>query len=203
MQGYGPGVTPGNQEQAHAVARQQADAGRTRQLVRRDFRNLVEAVRNDYFQRDPAGAKFIDNSRLYHAQFNYNFDDMIKVVNIMVGGNFRQYSLFSDGTIFNEDPINGTDFQRITINEYGFYTQLEKNFNDVLKLTGSIRYDKNENFEGQITPRISALYSFGELKQHNIRASYQTGFRNPDTQAQFIYFPVGTNTLLGSTKVEC
>ena len=201
MQGYVPGVTAGNQEQAHAAARAQADASRPG-IESTEFRSLLEAVRNDYFQRDPAGAKFIDNSRLYHAQFNYNFDDMIKVVNVMVGGNFRQYSLFSDGTIFNEDPINGTDFQRITINEYGVYTQLEKNFNDVLKLTGSIRFDKNENFDGQITPRISALYSFGELKQHNIRASYQTGFRNPDTQAQFIYFPVGTNTLLGSTKAN-
>ena len=201
LQGFVPGVTPGNPEAAHAAARQQADASRP-DVGSENFRTILEAVRNDYFQRDPAGAKFIDNSRLYHAQFNYNFDDMIKVVNIMVGGNFRQYSLFSDGTIFNEDPENGTDFQRITINEYGFYTQLEKNFNDALKLTASIRYDKNENFEGQITPRISALYSFGELKQHNIRASYQTGFRNPDTQAQFIYFPVGTNTLLGSTKAN-
>ena len=54
--------------------------------------------------------------------------------------------------------------------------------------------------KGRLLPVFSALYSFGELKQHNIRASYQTGFRNPDTQAQFIYFPVGTNTLLGSTK---
>ena len=202
MQGYVPGVTAGNQEQAHAAARAQADASRPG-IESTEFRSLLEAVRNDYFQRDPAGAKFIDNSRLYHAQFNYNFDDMIKVVNVMVGGNSRQYSLFSDGTIFNEDPINGTDFKRITINEYGVYTQLEKNFNDVLKLTGSIRYDKNENFEGQVTPRISALYSFGELKQHNIRASYQTGFRNPDTQAQFIYFPVGSQHSPGKHKSKC
>lgn len=201
LQGYIPGVTPGNQEQAHAAARAQADASRPA-VGSTEFRNLLESVRNDYFQRNPAGAKFIDNSRLYHAQFNYNFADLIEVVNIMVGGNFRQYSLFSDGTIFNEDPDNGTDFQRIKINEYGIYTQIEKNFNDVFKLTGSIRYDKNENFDGQVTPRISALYSFGNLKQHNLRASYQTGFRNPDTQAQFIYFPVGTNTLLGSTKAN-
>lgn len=201
LQGYIPGVTPGNQEQAHAAARAQADASRPA-VGSTEYKSLLESVRNDYFQRSPAGAKFIDNSRLYHAQFNYNFDDMIKVVNIMVGGNFRQYSLFSDGTIFNEDPDNGTDFKRITINEYGVYTQIEKNFNDVIKLTGSIRYDKNENFKGQVTPRISVLYSFGDLKQHNLRASYQTGFRNPDTQAQFIYFPVGTNTLLGSTKAN-
>jgi opacity protein-like surface antigen len=32
-----------------------------------------------------------------------------------------------------------------------------------------------------------------------VRVSYQTGFRNPDSQAQFIYFPT-TNILLGGTR---
>jgi outer membrane receptor protein involved in Fe transport len=63
-----------------------------------------------------------------------------------------------------------------------------------------LRYDKNENFDGRITPRVSAVYTFSE--NHNIRASYQTGFRNPDTQAQFIYFDLGTNILLGSTEAN-
>ena len=59
---------------------------------------------------------------------------------------------------------------------------------------------KNENFEGQVTPRISGVYTFNET--HNIRASFQTGFRNPDTQAQFIYFPSSSGTLVGSTKAN-
>lgn len=199
MQGYVPNVPAGNSAAAHAAARAYADRTRP-QLNSAEFRNLVESVRNDYFQRDPAGAKFIDNSRLYHAEFNYNFADLIEFAEVQVGGNFRQYSLFSDGTIFNEDPNDGDDFQRININEFGIYTQLSKTIADALKLTGSIRYDKNENFDGRFTPRISAVYSVNE--NHNIRASFQTGFRNPDTQAQFIYFPAGTNTLLGSSKTN-
>ncbi|HEY3405438.1 MAG TPA: TonB-dependent receptor [Ohtaekwangia sp.] len=203
MQGafIGQGIPANNKEAAHAYARQAADAGRA-QLIANPaaLQDSIESVRNDYFQRNPAGAKFIDQSRLYHAQFNYNFADLIKFAEIMVGGNFRQYSLFSDGTIFNEDPETGTDFQRIKINEYGVYTQISKEFSEAFKLIASLRYDKNENFKGQTTPRISGVYSFGSNKQHNLRASYQTGFRNPDTQAQYIYFPVGTNTLIGSTK---
>jgi iron complex outermembrane receptor protein len=206
MQGYGVyddgSVVPGgDKEAAHTYARFRADAGR-RALSESQVNDMVESVRNDYFQKDPAGAKFKDNSRLYHAQFNYNFADMIKFAEVMVGGNYRQYSLFSDGTIFNEDPENGTDFQRITIGEYGVYGQITKDFDGVIKLIGSIRYDKNENFEGQFTPRASMVYSFGENKNHNFRISYQTGFRNPDSQSQFIYFPVGTNTLVGSTKAN-
>ncbi|MEX2231815.1 MAG: TonB-dependent receptor [Cyclobacteriaceae bacterium] len=191
MQGYF-GVPGGNHDAARAFADRERPA-----VGSPEFNSLVEGVRNDYFQRQPPGAKFIDNSNLYHAQFNYNFAG-IEWADLQVGGNFRQYSLFSDGTIFNEDPESGTDFERIVINEYGLYTQLTKTFADALKLTGSLRYDKNENFEGRITPRVSAVYTFNET--HNIRASFQTGFRNPDTQAQFIYFDLGTNILLGSAE---
>lgn len=197
MQGYVPGVPAGNSYAAHQAARTQADAGRP-DPTSAEFKQLVEDVRNDYFQRDPAGAKFIDNSRLYHGEFNYNFADKISFAEIQLGGNVRRYSLFSDGTIFNEAPDDGQNFERINIDEFGFYTQISKTFAEALKLTGSLRFDKNENFEGRLTPRVSAVYTFSET--HNLRASFQTGFRNPDTQAQYIYFPVGTNTLLGSAR---
>jgi len=199
MQGYfaGLGIPAGDEHAAHQFARMQADAGRP-DPNSAEFKQLVESVRNDYFQRVPPGAKFIDNSRLYHGEFNYNFADHISFAEIQVGGNFRRYSLFSEGTIFNEAPEDGENFHRINIDEYGLYTQISKTFAEALKLTGSVRYDKNENFEGRVTPRVSAVYTFSST--HNIRASFQTGFRNPDTQAQYIYFPVGTNTLLGSSR---
>lgn len=196
MQGYfvGLGVPAGSHEAARAFADRDRPA-----VGSPEFTSLVEGVRNDYFQRNPPGAKFKDNSRLYHAQFNYNFAQ-IKFMEIQVGGNIRKYSLFSDGTIFNEDPEEGTNFERVDINEYGVYTQFAKTLADALKLTASLRYDKNENFDGQITPRVSAVYTFNE--HHNLRATFQTGFRNPDTQAQFIYFDLGTNILLGSTEAN-
>jgi outer membrane receptor protein involved in Fe transport len=194
MQGYfiPMGVPGGNPAAARAFADRDRPAVGTA-----EFRTLAEKVRKQYFQRDPGGASFIDQSRLYHAEFNYNFVNEIDFAEIQVGGNIRRYSLFSDGTIFNEDPEEGENFERLNIDEYGLYTQIAKEFG-TFKLTGSIRYDKNENFEGRFTPRISGVYTINE--NHNIRASFQTGFRNPDTQAQYIFFPVGTNTLLGSAK---
>jgi hypothetical protein len=41
------------------------------------------------------------------------------------------------------------------------------------------------------------VYSGGERK-HNFRGSFQTGFRNPTTQDQYIGFNVGSAILLGS-----
>lgn len=216
MQGYVPGVPAGNPEAARAFA----DRFRP-QPGTPEFQNLVDVVKANQFQKTPSntyatpdrnipgqtrnvpvrgGASFFDNSRLRHAEFMYNFRNQISWADIQVGGNFRQYDLFSNGTIFNEAPEDGVNFERIQIEEVGGYLQIAKTIAEKLKLTGSIRYDKNENFEGQFSPRLAAVYEVSS--NHNIRASFQTGFRNPDTQAQFIYFPSSGGTLLGSTEAN-
>ena len=140
------------------------------------------------------GAHLYDNSKLWHTELYYKFNK-IKWADVIAGGNFRQYSLFSKGTIFDESPDKADDPKRIFINQYGVYAQISKTIAEKLKLTGSIRYDKSDNFDGHFTPRVSAVYSVNE--NHNIRASFQTGFRNPDTQAQYIYFDQTTQILLG------
>jgi outer membrane receptor protein involved in Fe transport len=139
------------------------------------------------------GAQFLDNSKIYHSDVNYNFKDLISIAEIQVGGSFRQYELNSFGTIF-------TDFDGpIRYDEYGIYTQVQKKFmEERLKFTGSIRYDKAQNFDGQFSPRVSFVYSAGELKNHNFRVSFQTGFRNPTTQDQYIGLDLGPFALIGS-----
>jgi iron complex outermembrane recepter protein len=196
MQGYVPGVPAGNQTAAHTAARAYAD--RNRPAEGSDaYNTLMQQIRDQRFQGSPPGASFYDNSKLNHAEFNYKLFNQVKWAEIQVGGNLRQYSLFTNGTVFNEDP-EGSDYKRIKINEFGVYTQVAKTFADVLKITGSLRYDKNQNFDGFVTPRVSAVYSF--MKDQNFRASFQTGFRNPDTQSQYIYFPSSSGILLGSVK---
>lgn len=199
LQGYIPNVPAGNVAAAHAAARAHADRNRPA-VGTQAFTDLMNDVRSAQFQRNPPGSSFSDNSRLYHAEFNYNFMNQIDWAEIQIGGNVRRYDLFSDGTVFNEAPEDGVNFQRITIDEFGGYAQIAKTIAESLKLTASLRYDKNENFEGQVTPRLSAVYTVSE--NHNLRASFQTGFRNPDTQAQFIYFPSSGGTLLGSTEAN-
>ena len=73
---------------------------------------------------------------------------------VVVGANFRRYSLNSEGTLFALD----NDGEEISFNEYGAYAQIGKKLlNDNLRLQGSLRYDKNENFKGQLSPRLSAV----------------------------------------------
>jgi iron complex outermembrane recepter protein len=138
----------------------------------------------------PDGARFNDKSRFMHTEGIYNFKNEIDFVDLQMGLSFRQYQLRSNGTIF-ADGDGG-----VNINEYGGFMQASKSlFEDRLRLTGSIRYDKNENFDGQFNPRISSVIRLTDSQ--NLRASYQTGFRNPTTQGQYIDLNVLTARLLG------
>jgi len=140
------------------------------------------------------GSKFQDASKYYHADGNYNLSHLIDIAEIQIGGSYRKYSLNSGGTIYTD-----TDGP-IDYSEYGIYTQIQKKIelSDVksIKLTGSARYDKSEFFDGFLSPRISAGFTLN--RNHNIRASVQTGFRNPTTQDLFIGLDAGRAILVGS-----
>ena len=197
MQGYIPTAAAGNQNAARTYADRNIPLPGTQA-----FNDVMNSVRANYFQKPTStlpygGAAFTDDSKMYHAEFNYNFVNEIKFAEVQVGANYRQFDLFSNGTIFNEDPNGTGTFSRIKINQHGEYIQVAKSLADVLKLTASVRYDKADNFEGRITPRFSAVVTLNE--NHNIRGSFQTGFRNPDSQAQYIYFPSSGGTIVGGT----
>ena len=155
------------------------------------YQSLLDIYRDKPISQ--GGGGFLDKSNLYHVEGVYNFKDQIKFADVLVGANFRQYQLGSEGTLFADqvENRNGT----IAINEYGAFGQVSKTLlNNHLKLTGSLRYDKNQNFDGQFTPRLSAVTTFGD---HNIRLSYQTGFRIPTTQNQYIDLLVPNARLIG------
>jgi len=130
----------------------------------------------------PSGANFLDRSNMYHAEAMYNFKRQLDpaVIELIAGANYRVYDLNSEGTLFARDD-NDEEFN---IREWGAYVQAGRNFNDVFKLTASLRYDKNENFKGQFSPRVSGVLTVAE--DHNFRASFQRGFRIPTTQNQYI-----------------
>lgn len=178
---------PYTREQAHQLARTVAESGRFMPGTQQFKDAFQKAVSTPISQ---GGAKFADKSSLYHAEGQYNFSSLVKVVDVLAGASYRVYHLNSGGTIF-ADTINP-----INITEYGAYLQLQKKLlNDVLKLTASGRYDKNENFKGRFTPRFSALVKVA--KDNNIRLSYQVAYRFPSTQDQYINLQTPSAKLIG------
>lgn len=180
-------------DQSHAAARAAADAAQP-QPGSDAFNALAQTIRSTPISQ--GGALFLDKSDLYHVEGSWDLSEEIDFADVVVGANFRQYSLNSGGTLFALEN-NGDE---ISYSEYGAYLQASKSLaNDNLKLQGSLRYDKNEFFEGQLSPRISAV---GTLSgNHNIRGSFQRGFRIPTTQDQFIDLDVVTRRLIGSNDL--
>ncbi len=194
--GYVQAVLGGaNNDQAHTSARLFADSDETTTPKPGSelFNQLFDEITSDGDLN--TGSKFIDKTKMYVGEGNYNFARLLDDKwDLQVGGSYRQYSLNSQGTIFTD--YNGP----IKYSEYGAYVQaIKKLLDDRLKLQASIRYDKNEFFDGNVSPRASVTYSAGASRNHNFRSSFQTGFRNPTTQDLFIGLDAGRDILVGSS----
>lgn len=182
-----------NVTDSHAFARGVAQAAQP-QPGSTEFNNLFNQFRN--ISIADGGAKFLDKSKMWHMEGSKDYTGKIDFADIVVGANFRRYSLNSEGTLFALEN-NGDE---VSFNEWGAYVQASKSVaNDNLKFQGSLRYDKNEFFEGQLSPRISAVGTIAG--NHNIRGSFQRGFRIPTTQDQFIDLDVVTRRLIGSNDL--
>jgi outer membrane receptor protein involved in Fe transport len=138
------------------------------------------------------------------AQYNFNFS----FADIITGASLRRYDPNSFGTIFEDTLINAGDtlmdgkadptasYIDISSFEYGGYLQASKRiWNDKLKLSGSIRIDKSQNYSQQLSPRLSAVFSY---KDHNFRVAAQSAFRSPTLQNQFLLIDLGPIMLTGN-----
>lgn len=175
------GVTAAN----HNAARAFADDGR---LIPNTpgFNAAKDDITSKYGTQ---GAGIFSHNKFYHADGQYDFTT-VKFIDLLAGGSIRYYDMKTNGTLIDDKD------KKITIKEYGAFVQAGKRLlDDQLKLTLSLRYDKNENFDGSFTPRFSGVYTVA--KNHNFRASFQTGFRNPTPIDQYIKLNAGPITILG------
>ena len=170
----------------HNMGRSAADQGRPIPGSAQ-FKHGFDSVRSVPL---PKGGLFVEKSQLWMGEGQYNFSDKIKFAEVIIGANAKKYILDSKGTVFIDT------LEAIKINELGAYAQVTKKlFSDKLSLGVSGRYDKNENFKGKFTPRVTALVRVAE--GHNLRFSYQTAYKFPTTQQQWIRLNVGNVMLLG------
>ncbi|MEP7238635.1 MAG: TonB-dependent receptor, partial [Ferruginibacter sp.] len=171
---------------AHTLARSQADIGRPN-AGSAQFIKSYDSIRKLPIKL--GGALLLDKSDLYSLEGNYNLSHLTgKWVDLLIGGSYKQYVLNSEGTLFADST------GRIKISEYGAYLQASRKIMDRVHITLSGRYDKNENFKGRVTPRATLLFKIKE--NNNFRVSYQTAYRFPSNQQQYINLAVGSNVRL-------
>ncbi len=174
----------------HMISRSSVEGGRYIPGTK-TYDSIVAVLRKTPIRK--GGALFLDKSDLYAMEGQVNISDIAgfsNIVKVLGGVSWTQWIMNSQGTIFAD--TNG----KIRVNEYGVYLQLSKTLlNDILTLTASGRYDKQTNFEGQFTPRVTAVVKV--FKDNYFRASYQSAYRFPANQDQYISLVTGSGVLMG------
>jgi outer membrane receptor protein involved in Fe transport len=173
---------------AHAAARAAVDVNRPAANSAR-FKAMTDSIRSIPIKK--GGALLVDKSDLYVVEGSYNLAHLkshVANIEFLVGGNYKQYVLNSEGNLFADTA------GKFKIAEYGGYVQASRMFLKNITLTASGRYDKNENFDGRFTPRATAVIKYG--KNTDFRFSYQTAYRFPSNQQQYINLDIGSDVKL-------
>lgn len=142
------------------------------------------------------GTRFFDRSALFHTQGEYAFNDIVRRgaitdLDVRVGGNYRMYTPNSQGSILLD-----TFGRNIDTYEFGLYGGGTLELNTRLKLSGTIRLDKNKNFDYLLSPAASLVYA-PNLDQ-TFRFSFSSAIRNPTLADQYLFYNVGRAILIGN-----
>ncbi len=183
---YKSAVTAGSTvAEAHHLARQAADAGRP-QPGSEGFQNLVSQLRDvnnwDY------GAALRVKSRMFHSEGQINLTEQLlrpfrnkTGMDVLMGFDHRTYIIIPDGNYF----INPTEpGKNLLYSKSGAFLQTSKSLlSDKVKMSATLRADKNEYFPLKWNPRLTTVYA--PALAHSIRFSYQNGYRFPSVFEAF------------------
>jgi outer membrane receptor protein involved in Fe transport len=159
-----------------------------------EFNQMLNSITNTSVS--DGGAMVFDKSKIGQVEGKYNFTHLVKYFEMQLGASYRINSVNSNGTIFADKPG-----EPINIYQYGAFLQINKNFlADKLRFTGAFRFDKNEYFEAQYTPRFSLILFLDKKMEHSLRGTYQTAYRFPSVTNQWVDLDVGVFRTIGGMK---
>jgi iron complex outermembrane receptor protein len=144
------------------------------------------------------GAALRVKAHLIHTEATLDLGKLMHTkYNLQIGGNFREYVIVPDGNYFinPKDPV-----KNLVYSSYGFFVRASKEFfNQKLQLSGVLRGSKNEYFQNNWNPRLTAVYAVS--KKDFVRISYQNGYRFPSIFEGFSNINSGGVKRVGGLKV--
>ena len=143
------------------------------------------------------GTQFFDRSALYHLHAEKQLpgswisEDGTTQLDLTFGGNGRLYTPNSNGTILLD-----TAGRNIDTWEVGAYGGGTLNIRDRFKISASLRADRHENFDLNLSPAASLVYTPSAVT--TARISFSSALRNPTLNDQYLNYNVGRAILLGN-----
>ncbi|MBH8560171.1 TonB-dependent receptor [Hymenobacter sp. BT442] len=192
--------------QAHATARAAADAGRP-QPGTPTFQNALSTVQS--INNWDVGAALRVRANLLHAEGQVNIAEALRraghrlptALDVLAGADHRTYIVVPDGNYFinpekGKDPLG----DNLTYSKTGGFVQAgARLLNEKIRLTATLRADKNDYFDLKFNPRFTAVYSPGQ--RANFRMNYQSGYRFPSLFEGFSNVNSGQVKRIGGLRV--
>ena len=192
--------------QALATARAAADAGRlqpgTPAFEQR--RGQLQDVNNW-----DVGAALRVRASLAHAEAQVNLAEALRRgghalpanLDLLAGADSRIYVVVPDGNYFiNPNPGKDPLTDNLTYSKTGGFVQAGGRFlGEKLRLTATLRADKNDYFDLKLNPRFTAVLS--PTPRQNFRLSYQSGYRFPSLFEGFSNVNSGQVKRIGGLRV--
>jgi iron complex outermembrane receptor protein len=191
---------------AHATARVAADAGRL-QPGTDAFNQRLSTLQgiNNWDQ----GAALRVRADLLHGEAQVNLAEALRRggsnlpanLDLLAGADHRTYIVVPDGNYFiNPNPGKDPLTDNLTYSKTGGFVQAGGRFlADKLRLTATLRADKNDYFDTKFNPRFTAVFS--PTQRQNFRVSYQSGYRFPSLFEGFSNVNSGQVKRIGGLRV--
>ncbi len=190
-------------QQALISARQYADQGRL-QPGTAAFNNTLSSLAN--VNNWDIGSALRVNDQMFHAEGQVDISEAISKdfkqstgFDLLAGFDHRNYIIDPDGNYFvNPDPRKGN--AAFTYGKTGGFLQAGKDLlNNTLRLTATLRADRNDYFSLKLNPRFTAVYS--PVAAQNFRVSFQSGYRFPSIFEAFSNVNSGGVKRIGGLRI--
>lgn len=184
-------------------ARTLADMGRL-QPGTAEFKNVLKELA-DINNRDQ-GAALRVRDKLVHAEVQSDLSKLLGSrfkedtgVDLLAGLDYQSYIIQPDGNYF-VNPAAGRTSDTFSYGKTGGFLQAGKDlFDGLLKVSATIRIDKNDYFEVKYNPRLTAVLS--PFINQSLRMSFQSGSRFPSIFEAFSNVNSGGVKRIGGLKI--
>jgi outer membrane receptor protein involved in Fe transport len=190
-------------QQALIAARQFADQGRL-QPGTTAFNNTLSQLAD--VNNWDIGSALRVNDQMLHVEGQVDISKAISPnfkkstgFDFLAGFDHRDYIIDPDGNYF-VNPDKSKPNAVFTYGKTGGFIQAGKDLLDnTLRLTATLRADRNDYFNLKFNPRFTAVYS--PVEEQNFRISYQSGYRFPSIFEAFSNVNSGGVKRIGGLRV--